>query len=218
MTETPLSKVQLLTHLDQTPEEELELNRFGMWVFLSSEVLFFGGLFMTYTIYRYLFPDAFAEGSRHLDTVLGSINTAILLTSSFTMALAVNAIQRGQRRVLFAFLLATMILGTIFLGIKGLEYAHKFEEGLFPGASYAYTGPNPEQTRVFFSLYFIITGLHALHMIIGILLIGGLAFLAWRKRFSAESYVPVEIFGLYWHFVDIVWIFVFPLMYLIHPA
>jgi cytochrome c oxidase subunit 3 len=97
-----------------------------------------------------------------------------------------------------------MILGTIFLGIKGLEYYHKFEEGLFPGASYSFTGPNPEQARIFFSLYFIITGLHALHMIIGILLIGGLAFLAWRKRFSAESYVPVEITGLYWHFVDIV--------------
>jgi cytochrome c oxidase subunit 3 len=111
-----------------------------------------------------------------------------------------------------------MILGAIFLGIKGLEYVHKFEEGLFPGASFAYTGTNARQVRIFLSLYFIITGLHALHMIIGILLIGGLTFLAWRKRFSAESFVPVENIGLYWHFVDIVWIFVFPLLYLIHPA
>jgi cytochrome c oxidase subunit 3 len=218
MTETHLARTEVSIHPSQTPQEELDTNRFGMWVFLASEVIFFGGLFTTYIVYRYLFPEAFAEASRHLDTILGSINTAILLTSSFTMALAVSAVQRNQRRALIALLLATMILGTIFLGIKGLEYVHKFEEGLFPGANFAYAGPSPRQAQLFFSLYFIATGLHALHMIIGILLMGSLAFLAWRGRFSAQSYAPVEMIGLYWHFVDIVWIFLFPLMYLIHQV
>jgi cytochrome c oxidase subunit 3 len=205
-------------HHAQTPQESLELNRLGLWVFLASEVMFFGGLFAVYIIYRYLFQQAFAEASRHLDIVLGSTNTAVLLTSSFTMALAVNSIQRGKKRLLVILLLVTIALGLVFLGIKGLEYVHKINENLFPGAMFVYEGSQPLQARVFFSLYFGMTGLHAVHMIIGILVMGLLAFLAWRGRFSNESYMPVELAGLYWHFVDIVWIFLFPMLYLIHRA
>jgi cytochrome c oxidase subunit 3 len=177
--------------------------------------MFFGGIFAVYIIYRYLFPQAFAEASKHLDIVLGSINTAVLLTSSLTMALAVNAIQRGKQRLLVILILVTMVLGMVFLGIKGLEYVQKINENLFPGAMFVYEGSQPLQARVFFSLYFGMTGLHAVHMIIGILVMAILAFLGWRGRFSNESYMPVELAGLYWHFVDIVWIFLFPLLYLI---
>lgn len=205
-------------HHVQTPQESLELNRLGLWVFLASEVMFFGGIFAVYIIYRYLFPQAFAEASKYLDVTLGSINTAVLLTSSLTMALAVNAIQNGKQRRLVIFLVITIFLGLVFLGIKGLEYVHKINEGLFPGAMFVYEGTQPLQARVFFSLYFGMTGLHAVHMIIGILVMAILAFLAWRGRFSIESYVPVELTGLYWHFVDIVWIFLFPLLYLIDRA
>lgn len=205
-------------HPIQSPEESLELNRLGIWVFLASEVMFFGGIFAVYIIYRYLYPQAFAEASKYLDITLGTINTAVLLTSSFTMALAVNAIQRGQRRLLILFLLLTIALGLVFLGIKGMEYIQKINESLFPGAMFVYHGSQPLQARVFFSLYFGMTGLHAIHMIIGILVMSILAFLAWRRRFSSESYTPVELAGLYWHFVDIVWIFLFPMLYLINRA
>jgi cytochrome c oxidase subunit 3 len=215
-----MTQVQTTSHpqVHGTPQQNLELNRLGIWVFLASEVMFFGGLFLLYIVYRYMFPQAFAEASLHLDVVLGSINTGILLTSSFTMALAVNAVQRGQRRALILFLVLTMILGLAFLGIKGLEYLHKFQENLYPGGIFAYEGPQPLQARLFFSLYFGMTGLHAAHMLIGILVMGILAFLAWRGRFSELEYAPIEMAGLYWHFVDIVWIFLFPLLYLIHRA
>jgi cytochrome c oxidase subunit 3 len=198
-----------------TGEQALEANRLGLWIFLASEVLFFGVLFAAYIIYRYLYPETFAEASRHLDVILGSINTTILLTSSFTMALAVNAIQRDQRRAAVVFLLITMTFGLVFLGIKGLEYVHKIEEGLFPGPNFTYIGEQAQQAQVFFSLYFIMTGLHAVHMLAGILVLAVLAFLVWRGHFSASSYAGVEMVGLYWHFVDIVWIFLFPLLYLI---
>jgi cytochrome c oxidase subunit III len=194
---------------------DLELNVLGMWLFLASEVMFFGGLFTGYIVYRFLYPEAFAEASRHLDIFLGAVNTVILLTSSLTMALAVNAIQRGNRRLLMVFLVATMLLGTVFLGIKGWEYVHKFEEGLYPGGVFVFPGPYAREARLFFSLYFSMTGLHAIHMIGGILFMGLLVILAWRGKFSQHRYDTIELTGLYWHFVDIIWIFLFPLLYLI---
>jgi cytochrome c oxidase subunit III len=194
---------------------DLELDVLGMWLFLATEVMFFGGLFTGYIVYRFLYPEAFADASGHLDVMLGSINTFLLLTSSLTMALAVNAIQFGKRRLLIVFLLATMLLGTAFLVIKGTEYMHVVEEGLFPGGIFICPGPHEREARMFFSLYFSMTGLHFIHMVLGILMMGLLVFLAWRRKFNAQRYNLVELTGLYWHFVDIVWIFLFPLLYLI---
>lgn len=204
----------LAHHFDDL-EQQYDATSLGMWVFLLTEIMFFGGLFAGYTVYRAAYPDAFAEASHHLDLLLGSINTAVLISSSLSMALAVHAAQSGQRRVLVGFLLLTMLLGLAFLGIKGVEYAHKFTEHLFPGNRFVYEGPNAGQVQLFFSFYIGMTGMHALHMIIGIGLLSVLALRAWQGCFSPVYYAPVEIVGLYWHFVDIVWIFLFPLLYLL---
>ena len=195
--------------------QQHEAASLGMWVFLVTEILFFGGLFAGYTVYRATYAEAFREASHHLDLLLGSINTAVLITSSLTMAFAVHNAQEGRRRALIVFLLLTMIIGAVFLGIKITEYAHKYEQGLVPGIRFAYSGPHAGQVQLFLIFYFVITSLHALHLTIGIGLLGVLAFMAWRGHFSADYYVPVETSGLYWHFIDIVWIFLFPLLYLI---
>jgi cytochrome c oxidase subunit III len=187
----------------------------GMWVFLVTEVLFFGGLFVGYSVYRTIYPEAFREASHHLDLLLGSVNTGVLITSSLTMALAVHSAQEGKRRGLIAFLLLTMLLGTVFLGIKGTEYTHKYHEHLVPGIRFDYQGAHAAQVQLFMIFYFVITALHALHLTVGIGLLGILAVLAWRVHFSPAYYAPVEISGLYWHFVDLVWIFLLPLLYLI---
>ena len=189
-----------------------------MWVFLITEIMFFGGVFAGYTVYRNAYPEAFAEASRHLGVVLGAINTAVLICSSLTMAMAVHAAQIGRRKALVTFLLLTIALGSLFLGIKVVEYSHKFHEHLVPGAAFLYEGPHAPQAEIFFSFYFAMTGMHALHMIIGIAIISVLVFLSWRGRFTPEYYWPVELTGLYWHFVDIVWIYLFPLLYLIGRA
>jgi cytochrome c oxidase subunit III len=194
---------------------ELELNVLGMWTFLVTEIMFFGALFAGYFVYRWQYPQGFADASHHLDATMGAINTFILLTSSLTMVMAVNAIQRGKRNQLVGFLVATMILGTLFLGIKGLEYVHKFDENLFPGGAFIYPGPFFQEARLFFSFYYVMTGLHALHMIIGIGVIGILVVMALFNKFTPHRYDLVELTGLFWHFVDVVWIFLFPLLYLI---
>jgi cytochrome c oxidase subunit 3 len=166
-------------------------------------------------VYRAAYPAAFAEGSHHLDIVLGCINTVVLISSSLTMALAVHAAQIGQRQLLIAFLLLTIVLGLVFLGIKAIEYTHKFEDHLVPGPTFVFEGEHARQVQIFYSFYFGMTGMHALHMVIGIGLLSVLVWLAWRGRFSSTYYAPVENIGLYWHFVDIVWIFLFPLLYLL---
>jgi cytochrome c oxidase subunit III len=195
--------------------QQHEAASLGMWAFLLTEIMFFGGLFLGYTVYRLLYPEAFTEGSHHLDIRLGGINTAVLIGSSLTMALAVHSAQTNKRKALIGFLLLTMLLGLVFLGIKGTEYLHKFEEHLVPGANFVYMGPHANQVRLFFSFYFGMTGLHAFHMIVGIGLLGVLVWQAWHGRFSSDYHTPVELIGLYWHFVDIVWIFLFPLLYLL---
>ena len=186
-----------------------------MWVFLATEIMFFGGLFAGYAVYRSAYPAAFVEASRHLDVVLGTLNTAILLCSSLTMALAVHAAQLGSRRTVAILMIATMVLGAAFLGIKFLEYYHKYEEGLIPGPNFHLEGPEAQHAQLFFSFYFAMTGMHAFHMIIGIPMLGIIAWMAKRGRFARDHYSPVEIAGLYWHFVDIVWVFLFPMLYLI---
>ena len=186
-----------------------------MWVFLVTEVLFFGGLFAGYAIYRTWYPDAFAAASRELDIVLGSINTVVLITSSLTMALAVHAAQTGERRLVLWLLLATMALGATFLGIKGVEYYHKFAEHHVPGPAFSFEPEHFSQAQIFFSFYFMMTGLHALHMVIGLGIMIVMLWWTWNGTITVEYASPIEVSGLYWHFVDIVWIFLFPLLYLI---
>jgi cytochrome c oxidase subunit 3 len=202
-------------HFDDA-EQQREAATLGMWVFLATEVMFFGGLFTAYVAYRALYPDAFGHASDHLDVRLGTTNTAVLITSSLTMALAVRAAQVGEAPArIVRWLAATMALGSTFLVIKLFEYAHKFREGLLPGPTFTYAGPDARQAELFFSLYFGMTGLHAVHMVIGLGLLGWLVREARRGRFGPAFHTPVENCGLYWHFVDIVWIFLFPLLYLV---
>jgi cytochrome c oxidase subunit 3 len=206
-----------LSHQFDSLEQQQETATLGMWVFLVTEILFFGGLFCTYLVYRHWHPAAFMAGSRALLIWAGATNTAVLITSSLTMALAVRAAQLGDRRTLVALLVATMALGSVFLGIKAFEYYTEFAEHHVPGlASFAFEpAALAGNAQIFFSLYFVMTGIHALHMIIGLAVMAVMAVMAWRGRFSAEYYNPIEVSGLYWHFVDIVWIFLFPLLYLI---
>ena len=201
-------------------EEQRESASLGMWVFLVTEILFFGGLFATYAVYRNIYAPAFEAASKHLDVPLGGTNTAVLIASSLTMALAVHAAAHGRKRALVGFLLATIALGSVFLAIKGVEYHDKFVHHLVPGPGFRaeevpLTGNEAREAQLYFSLYFGMTGLHALHMVIGIGVLLVLVVLALRGRFSPEYHNPVELTGLYWHFVDIVWIFLFPLLYLI---
>jgi len=186
-----------------------------MWIFLATEVMFFGAMFLGYAVYRGAYSTAYAEASRHLDVLLGGINTAVLLSSSLTMALAVRAAQMGGRRTIVLFLILTIALGAVFLGIKSFEYYHKYEEHLIPGPHFEFSAQNKNHAQIFFSFYFVMTGMHALHMIIGIAVMLVMILLTLRRHFSAEYYFPIEMAGLYWHFVDIVWVFLFPLLYLV---
>jgi cytochrome c oxidase subunit 3 len=204
-----------LQHQFESLDQQGDAASFGMWVFLLTEILFFGGLFCAYTIYRWSYAAGFAEASRDMNIVAGTANTAILICSSLTMALAVFSAAKGRRRALLGFLAATIGFGLAFLGVKAYEYTEHIRHHLLPGAGFRYPGPEARPAEIFFSLYFTMTGLHALHMIIGIGILSTLFIMAWRGRFRPEYYNPVEISGLYWHFVDIVWIFLFPLLYLI---
>ncbi len=195
--------------------QQHDASTLGMWIFLGTEILFFGGMFMSYTVYRHLYPDAFAAASKYMDLLLGGINTGVLLASSLTMALAVRAAQGGDRRTTVRMLIVTMLLGATFLVIKGVEYSHKFAEHLVPGINFHFAGSSPGQAQIYFILYFVMTGIHALHLLIGICVVGVIAARAGRGDFSERYYAPVEVTGLYWHFVDIVWIFLYPLLYLI---
>ena len=211
-----MSKVEAFRqhHFDDV-EQQHQASWLGMWVFLSTEVMFFGGMFAGYFVYRHWYMQAFASASNHLDLRLGAINTAALICSSFTMALAVYSAETSRRKPLIAFLVLTIILGLAFLGIKFYEYHTKFEEHLVPGGSFRFDASLARPAEIFFSFYFAMTGMHAVHMIIGIGLLTALIVQARRGRFSAFYHTPVELTGLYWHFVDIVWIFLFPLLYLL---
>jgi len=200
-----------VAHQFDTAEQQQEASTLGMWAFIAQEILFFGGLFVTYIVYRYTYPAAFVEGSHHLDITLGTINTAVLIGSSLTMALAVHAAQTSKQKSLVFFLTSTLVLGSVFLGIKAIEYAGKFAENHVPGLGF----DGPPHVELFFSLYFAMTGLHALHMIIGAVILLVIIFQSSRGMYHSAYYTPVEMFGLYWHFVDIIWIFLFPLLYLI---
>jgi cytochrome c oxidase subunit 3 len=201
-----------------TAAQQKDASTLGMWIFLITEIMFFGGMFLCYTVYRSVYPEVFAEASRSLNVYLGAANTVVLLCSSLTMVLAVRATQLGQRKSIVMWLLLTLILGTAFLVVKGFEWHEKFVEHHIPGAHFHLEGLAPElqgRAQIFFSLYFGMTGLHALHMVIGAGILIALAIFAQKGRYSADYVTPVDVGGLYWHFVDVIWIFLFPLLYLI---
>ena len=214
-----------LLHHFAEPQQQRDAASLGMWIFLATEVMFFGGLFCAYLIYRLWYFGDFAAASQTLNWKLGATNTAVLICSSLTVVLAVYAAQHAKRALLLGSLVLTLLLGFAFLGIKGIEYAEKFEKHHVPGASFQFENvripghsdqfANPRHAQIYFALYFIMTGLHALHMIIGIGIFTWLLYASWRGRFTPEYNTPVEMGGLYWHFVDIVWIYLFPLLYLI---
>lgn len=233
-----------LAHQFDSMEQQRQASSLGMWIFLVTEVMFFGGLFAGYTIYRSLYPEAWVVGSHLLSIGLGGFNTAVLLASSLTMALAVHAAQTNKRKATATWIILTMILGFVFLGVKVVEYSAKFEHHLVPGAHFQFDPAHitqehgarhaapaeggqvhnfvqaaakaqPAHVQLFFSFYFTMTGMHAVHMIIGEGIMLWLLLATLKGRFNAEYYGPVEITGLYWHFVDIVWIFLFPMLYLI---
>jgi cytochrome c oxidase subunit 3 len=201
-----------------TAAQQKDASTLGMWIFLITEVMFFGGMFLAYTVYRRTYPDIFAIASSSLNVYIGAANTVVLLCSSFTMVLAVRASQLGRTRAIVLFLILTLLLGGVFLGVKAYEWNEKFVEHHIPGPSFHFEGLLPDQqghAQLFFSLYFAMTGLHALHMVIGAGLLSVLIWQARKGRFTAEYMTPVDLSGLYWHFVDIIWIFLFPLLYLI---
>ena len=212
-----------LAHQFENLEQQHETDTLGIWVFLVTEIMFFGGVFTGYAIYRMFYFAAFEGGSHILDVRLGALNTAVLLGSSLTMALSVRSAQTGNRRALVLFLILTMILGGVFLGIKAYEYDQKFVEHVVPSLDWAPEGEvlarlapgGVEHAQLYFIFYFAMTGLHALHMIIGMGLLLWLVLRARKGSFTPNYFAPVEVVGLYWHFVDIVWIFLFPLLYLI---
>jgi cytochrome c oxidase subunit 3 len=206
----------LAHHFDDLGQQH-EAAQLGMWAFLVSEVMFFGGLFLVYAVYRNMYPSAFHAASHELDVVLGGINTGVLICSSLTMALAIRAAQVGKQKSQVMHLVLTMVLGLAFLGIKAVEYSHKFEHHLVPGPTFDISafGADGPQARIFFSIYFAMTGLHAFHMIVGIGVMIWITKRAARGDFTPQQHNALEMTGLYWHFVDVVWIFLFPMLYLL---
>ncbi len=204
-----------VAHHFESLEQQREAHTLGMWAFLITEVMFFGGLFAGYAVYRHAYFDAFARASNHLDAHLGGLNTAVLIGSSFTMVLAVHAAQRCKKIQIFVWLWATIILGAVFLGVKYVEYADKWHHNLIPGPNFQFEGVPGGHEQIFFAFYFTMTGLHAFHMLIGAAILAWLSVLALKGRFDQPGRNAVEMVGLYWHFVDLVWIFLFPLLYLI---
>ncbi|NTU79496.1 MAG: cytochrome C oxidase subunit III [Chloroflexales bacterium] len=251
-----------LQHHFETPAQQKEAATLGMWAFLVTEIMLFGGIFLAYTVYRWAFPDIWAVSAHHLNTPLGTVNTVVLLVSSLTVALAVNAAEQGRRGRLVQLLLVTILLGLTFLGIKAYEYSEKFAhcagyasplawatggerlgetECLVPGRGFAFpeeeaaaaagtegaaqaeatdeggvVGGQKTPYQLFYFLYFVATGLHAVHMVIGLTIVSILTIMAARGVFTTAYSTPVEIGGLYWHLIDIIWVFLFPLFYLVH--
>jgi len=206
---------ELRHHFDDSAQQ-LHSATLGMWVFLITEVMFFGGMFGAYTVYRNVYPDAFASTSQFMNLTIGAINTAVLIFSSFTMVMAVRSAQLGQKKALIAFLVLTLILGCVFLTLKYVEYHEKWVDHHIPGPWFQYADARYfHQAQILFFLYFAMTGMHAIHMIVGAGMLVTVIVMAARNRFSSAWYTPVEMIGLYWHFVDIIWIFLFPLLYLV---
>jgi len=208
------SSAALQSHYSSAEQQE-DSAKLGMWLFLLTEVLMFGGLFVAYAIFRAWYPDMFYMAHKALDVKMGTLNTYVLITSSLTMALAIFSLQKNNKNASVKYLLITLLLAATFMVIKYMEYSHKFHVGQLPGKYYFYTGIEGNNPQLFFSIYFLMTGLHGIHVLIGMGLITWMIVRVNRNDFSSEYYTPVEMVGLFWHLVDIIWIFLFPLLYLI---
>lgn len=204
-----------VAHHFESAEQEASSGKLGVWLFLCTEVLMFGGLFVGYLIYHGMYPEVFAEGARFLDWKMGAINTVVLLLSSFTMVLGVHYAKHADSKKTVLFLALTILCAAVFMVIKYLEYSHKFHIGLFPGKFFSYEGAETAYLALYFSFYFLMTGLHGLHVLIGMGLILWVLLRARKNEFSAEYYTPVDGVGLFWHLVDVIWIYLFPLLYLV---
>jgi len=204
-----------LAHHFDTIERQDYAVRLGMWLFLATEVLLFAGLFLGYTVYRHFYHEAFHEASRHLDLWAGATNTVVLITSSLSVALAYWAIKQDKQKLCAGLLVFTIACALVFLAIKAIEYHHKFEEGALPGAWYHYSEVTAPGANLYYTIYFLSTGLHAIHVIVGMSILIWVLARVLKGHFSSTYFVPVELGGLYWHLVDLVWIFLFPLLYLI---
>lgn len=206
-------KHKVAHHFDSA-EQEFESAKLGMWTFLVQELLFFSALFVAFALFRFLYPGMFLEASSHLDWRMGATNTVFLITSSFTIVMAVRSAQLSQRKNIILYLVATFVLAGCFMVIKYFEYMAKIEHGYLPTHFFFGEGAHP-QLPIFFGLYFVMTGLHGLHVVIGMGVIAWLIYRAYNNEFYDEYYTPIEMVALYWHFVDLVWIFLFPLFYLV---
>jgi cytochrome c oxidase subunit 3 len=187
--------------------------KLGMWLFILSELILFGGMFILYSAYRYKNPVDFHHASRELDVILGTLNTLILLTSSLTMAVSIAAIEKGRRTLSAILLVATMAFGFLFLVNKGIEWTEKIHHGIYPNSPILLQRPKGEV--LFFGLYYVMTGLHGLHVLVGVCVLFGMLILVMKEKINQNRFVPLENSGLYWHLVDIIWIFLYPLFYLI---
>jgi cytochrome c oxidase subunit 3 len=211
-----LSPQYHVAHHFDSADQQFESNRMGVWLFLVTEILFFGGLFCAFAVFRTWYLPGFLEAHHHLDKVMGAINTLVLITSSLTMALAVRSAQVSNKKATTVLLAVTIACAFIFLVVKYFEYSHKFHEGLLPGAAFHAEGFEfAHQASIFFAVYFMMTGVHGLHVVIGIGLITWILVKNEKGHFSGRYYSPVENVGLYWHLVDLVWIYLFPLLYLV---
>jgi cytochrome c oxidase subunit 3 len=191
-------------------EQQSDAAHFGIWVFLATEILFFGGLFLVYGVYRATYPEEFAQAGKALSLTIGTINTAILLTSSFSMAMGVHFAKLGQMKKTVRCLIITWMLGAAFLLLKAKEYSEDFAKGLLPHSDTL----TSNVARIFYCIYYTMTGLHAVHMLVGLGIIAVIARNTARGRYNLEDHNSIEIAGLYWHFVDVIWIFLYPLLYL----
>ncbi|OGQ04043.1 MAG: cytochrome C oxidase subunit III [Deltaproteobacteria bacterium RIFCSPLOWO2_12_FULL_44_12] len=213
--EVTAGTTHVVPHHFDSPEQAFEASKLGIWLFLVTEILLFGGLFVVYIIFRALYPEMFHEASHHLNKVLGGINTVVLICSSLTMALAVDRTRQNDSPKANQYMLMTLFFAACFMIIKYVEYSHKFHEGLLPGANFTFEAIQHPKTPLFFSLYFMMTGLHGIHVLAGM---GLITWVLWRSnkgQFSSAYYTPVELVGIYWHLVDLIWIYLFPLLYLI---
>lgn len=210
---TGIIKHEVAHHFD-TAEQEFESAKLGMWAFLAQEILFFGGLFVAYIVFRYLYPEMFIDASSHLSWKLGALNTVVLIASSFTMVMAVRSAQVNQQKHTFYYLLATFMCAAMFMCVKSVEYAEKIHHGFLPAKFFGGEGIF-ETMHLFFGLYFTMTGLHGLHVLVGMGLIAWLMYRNSKGEFYEDYFTPLEMVGLYWHLVDLIWIFLFPLLYLI---
>lgn len=204
-----------LQHHFVDEDQQFESSKLGMWIFLATEILMFGGLFVAYIVYRSWHPDLFYQAAHELDVALGATNTVVLIASSLTIALAIRAVQLDKIKACINYLAATIALAATFMVIKYFEYMDKFEKGIYPGSAYSYDGISHEMAVNFFSIYYMMTGLHGIHVVIGMGLIGWMIIKAKKGSVHSGYYTPVENTGLFWHLVDIIWIFLFPLLYLI---